>query len=147
MGGQLGSLVASELEGQPWVERIVGIDLDPPRRRLSQATFHLVEPADLVRTSAVVKELDPHVIVHLGVWEPDARVNARLAEHHTRLAAESVFSAGRRAPSLRHVVLRSGIEVYGRGGDRPDRPDENTPLAPTSQYGSMLMHLEHAADR
>jgi len=147
MGGQLGSLVASELERQPWVERIVGIDLDPPRRRLSQATFHLVEPADLVRTSAVVKELDPHVIVHLGVWEPDARVNARLAEHHTRLAAESVFSAGRRAPSLRHVVLRSGIEVYGRGGDRPDRPDENTPLAPTSQYGRMLMHLEHAADR
>lgn len=147
MGGQLGSLVASELEKQPWVDRIVGIDADPPRRRLSRASFHLIDPADMVRTAAVVKELDPHLIVHLGVWEPDARVNSRLAERHTRQAADSVFSAGRRAPSLRHVVLRSGIEVYGRGSGRPDRPDESVVPSPTSQYGRMLMNLEHAADR
>ncbi|MBI5089810.1 MAG: hypothetical protein HZB15_13390, partial [Actinobacteria bacterium] len=56
MGGELGSLVASLLETQDWVGALMGIDVDPPRRRLRRAEFHRVEPAarerivDLVTT-------------------------------------------------------------------------------------------------
>jgi len=146
MGGQLGSLVAAELEKEPWVGSIVGVDADPPRRRLSRSSFHLIEPGDSARTRDVIAALDPHVLVHLAVWEPDARVNPTLAERHTREAADSIFSAARECPSLQHVVLRSGIEVYGRGGHRPDIPDETTPTAPTSQYGRMLVQVERSAD-
>ena len=52
MGGQLGSLVAAELEKESWVGTIVGIDADPPRRRLSRSSFHLIEPSDAARTRA-----------------------------------------------------------------------------------------------
>lgn len=145
MGGQLGSLVAAELEKESWVGDIVGIDADPPRRRLSRSSFHLIEPSDAARTRDVIEELDPHVLVHLAVWEPDARVNPKLAERHTRDAAHSIFSAARECPSLQHVVLRSGIEVYGRGGHRVDVPDETAPTAPTSQYGRMLVQVERSA--
>lgn len=145
MGGQLGSLVAAELEKESWVGRIVGIDADPPRRRLSRSSFHLIEPSDAERTRDVIEELDPHVLIHLAVWEPDARVNPPLAERHTREAASSIFSAARECPSLQHVVLRSGIEVYGRGGHRVDVPDETAPTAPTSQYGRMLVQVERSA--
>lgn len=147
MGSQLGSLVARELEQQPWVDSVVGLDTDPPRRRLERAEFHRVEPADALGTAALVRDVDPHTIVHLGVWEPDARANPSHAEVLTQQSAESVFSAAKRTKSLQHVVLRSGIEVYGRGGDRPKVPDESTSMRPTSQYGRMLMYLEHAADR
>lgn len=145
MGGQLGSLVAAELEKEPWVGSIVGIDADPPRRRLHRSEFHLIEPNDAARTRAVIEALDPHVLIHLAVWEPDARVNPALAERHTREAAHSIFSAARECPSLQHVVLRSGVEVYGRGGHRPDVPNEETPTAPTSQYGRMLVQVERSA--
>jgi len=145
MGGQLGSLVAAELEKESWVGTIVGIDADPPRRRLSRSSFHLIEPSDAARTRDVIEKLDPHVLIHLAVWEPDARVSPPLAERHTREAASSIFSAARECPSLQHVVLRSGIEVYGRGGHRVDVPDETASTAPTSQYGRMLVQVERSA--
>jgi UDP-glucose 4-epimerase len=145
MGSQLGSLVAREQES--WVDSVVGLDTDPPRRRLSRAEFHRIDPSDLLGTAALVRDVDPHTIVHLGVWEPDARANPKHAEVLTQQSAESVFTAAKRTSSLQHVILRSGIEVYGRGGDRPDLPDESAPMRPTSQYGRMLMYLEHAADR
>ena len=147
MGSQLGSLVASELEHESWISSIVGIDVDPPRRRLDRSGFHLVEPGDVVRTTSIVKDLNPHLIVHIGVWEPDARANPKKAELFTQQSAESVFVAARRAPALQHVILRSGLEVYGRGGGRESIPDETATMRPTSQYGRMLMYLEHAADR
>ena len=45
MGGELGSLVAAKLEAEPWVGALVGIDVDPPRRRLRKAEFHLLQPS------------------------------------------------------------------------------------------------------
>lgn len=147
MGSQLGSLVASQLENEPWVSTIVGIDADPPRRRLHRSTFHMIGPSDVVGTTNVVKDVNPHLIIHIGVWEPDARATPKHAEVLTQQSAESVFVAARRAPALQHVILRSGVEVYGRGGGRPDVPDETATMRPTSQFGRMLMYLEHAADR
>ena len=145
MGSQLGSLVAAELEEQSWVSELVGIDADPPRRRLTRSTFHRIDVEAVDRIEKVVGDFDPHVLIHIAVWEPDARANPKHAELFTRRAAQAVFSAARLAPSLEHVVLRSGLEVYGRGGHRPDVPDESSPTAPTSQYGRMLVELERLA--
>lgn len=145
MGGQLGSLVASEFERESWVGAITGIDADPPRRRLNRSEFHLVEAADAIRTAKIIKSFDPHVLVHLAVWEPDARTSPQNAERFTREAAHSVFGAASNGKSLTHVVLRSGLEVYGRGGSRSDLPDESSSTQPTSHYGRMLVELEEIA--
>lgn len=145
MGGQLGSLIASEMEKQPWVDSITGIDSDPPRRRLDRCEFHRIDAADADRTRRVIRDFDPHVLIHVAVWEPDARATPRHAEIFTRDAARSVFDAARTCRSLEHVVVRSGLEVYGRAGGRPDVPDEETPTAPTTLYGRMLVELEQNA--
>ncbi len=145
MGGQLGSLIASELEKESWVASITGIDADPPRRRLSRSEFHRIDAADAERTKTVIKALDPHVLIHVAVWEPDARATPRHAEAFTRDAAISVFNAAKSGRSLEHVVVRSGLEVYGRGGARPDIPGDDAPTSPTSLYGRMLVDLEERA--
>jgi len=145
MGGQLGSLVASELEKEPWVASITGIDADPPRRRLNRCEFHRVDAADAERTRTLVKAINPHVLIHLAVWEPDARATPRHAETFTRDAANSVFEAAKTCSALQHVVLRSGLEVYGRSGGRPDVPDDDAPTSPTTLYGRMLVELEDRA--
>ncbi len=145
MGGELGSLVAHLLEDEPWVGELSGIDVDPPRRRLRRATFHRVAPAQRDRIVQLVTEFDPHVLVHLAVWEPDARAGTAQARTFTREAATSFLGAAAECRSLTSIVVRSGIELYGRGRHALTRPDESVPAAPTSEYGRMLARLEAVA--
>lgn len=145
MGGELGSLVASLLEAEPWVGSILGIDVDPPRRRLRRSEFHLIDPTDRPRIVDVVTEFDPHVLIHVAVWEPDARAGAANAKRLTNAAATSIISAAAECPSLQAIVVRSGIEIYGRGRGSLTRPDEDSPTRPTSEYGRMVADIEATA--
>lgn len=145
MGGELGSLVASLLEAEPWVGSILGIDIDPPRRRLHRSEFHLIDPRDRGRIVDVVTRFDPHVLVHLAVWEPDARAGTTLAKRLTCDSATSIISAAAECRSLQAIVVRSGIEIYGRGRGALTRPDEDAPTHPTSEYGRMVAAIEATA--
>jgi UDP-glucose 4-epimerase len=145
MGGELGSLVAQQLEAEPWVGSLVGIDVDPPRRRLRLAEFHLLQPSQRERIVDVVTKFDPHVVINLSVWEPDARAGLAHARQFTADATLAVIGAAAECPALESLVVRSGIEVYGRGRNSPTRPDETAPLQPTSEYGHMLANIETQA--
>src|SRR3954454_11611809 len=145
MGGELGSLVASLLEGEAWVGPILGIDVDPPRRRLRRSEFHLIEPSNGDRILDLVARFDPHVLLHLAVWEPDARVGTNLAKRLTSEACTSIVGAAAEARSIESIIVRSGIEIYGRGRGSQSCPDEDTPISPSSAYGRMLAEVESTA--
>ena len=145
MGGELGSLTSSLLEAQPWVGSLMGIDVDPPRRRLKRAEFHRIEPSDRDRIVDVVTTFDPHVLIHLAVWEPDARAGLAHARQFTHDATAAFLGAAAECRSLQRIVVRSGIEVYGRYRNAPTRPTEQSPLHPTSDYGRMLHSLEETS--
>jgi UDP-glucose 4-epimerase len=145
MGGELGSLTSSLLEAQPWVGSLMGIDVDPPRRRLKRAEFHRIEPSDRDRIVDVVTTFDPHVMIHLAVWEPDARAGLAHARQFTHDATAAFLGAAAECRSLQRIVVRSGIEVYGRYRNAPTRPTEQSPLHPTSDYGRMLHSLEETS--
>ncbi len=77
----------------------------------------------------IVRDFDPHVVVHLGVYEPNARAGPRLAAELNELGSLHVLGAAAECPSLERIVVRSGIEVYGRrrgaghrGPTSPSRP-------------------------
>ncbi len=145
MGGHLGSLVTSMLEATDGVGDVVGIDSDPPRRRLQRATFHRVDMRDRAQVVDRVLAFDPHLVVHLAVWEPDARAGTRAAGELTSAAADAVLGAAAECRSLERLVVRSGIEVYGRRRGSLTRPHESAPTDPTSTYGRALTHVEHTA--
>jgi UDP-glucose 4-epimerase len=145
MGGDLGSRVAVQLERQPWVGPLLGIDTDPPRRRLQRAEFHLAEPGDHDRILDLVTRFDPHVIIHLSVWEPFSRAAPRTARARTADAARSILGAAAESQALESMVVRSGVEVYGRARGAPTRPDESSELAPTCEFGQTLAGLEQTA--
>lgn len=145
MGGELGSLVAAKLEAEPWVGSLVGIDVDPPRRRLRMAEFHLLQPSQRERIVDVVTKFNPHVVINLSVWEPDARAGLVHARQFTADATTAVIGAAAECPALEGMVVRSGVEVYGRNHQAPTRPDETAPLQPTSEYGRMLADIERQA--
>lgn len=142
MGSELGSLVAVKLEAEPWVGSLVGIDSDPPRRRLRKAEFHLIAPSQRDRIVDVVTAFNPHVLINISVWEPDARAGLRDARAFTADSAVAIIGAAAECPALESFVTRSGIEVYGRARGTGTRPDESAPVHPTSEFGKMLANLE-----
>lgn len=144
MGGQLGTLVTRRLEKRSDVDAIVGVDMDPPRRRLHRAEFHWIRPGDRTTLDRVVKDLDPTVVMHLGQYEPHARLVPRRADGASRLATSALLTALADAPSLESIVIRSGIEVYGRGRGAAMCPDESALPEPTSGFGRRLLATEDA---
>jgi UDP-glucose 4-epimerase len=133
------------LEARPDVDEVVGCDFAPPRRRLHRATFTRTHPEDRDRLTEYVTEMAPDAVAHMGVYEPDARMPPKEAARATETCTVAALGAAARAGRLRRVALRSGLEVYGRGSKHPKLPDERAPLAPTTEYGRMLLDVEAMA--
>lgn len=145
MGGELGTRVANLLEADETVTEILGMDLFPPRRRIFRSEFHRVEPTDRRKAVHLVRDFDPELVLHLGVFEPHSRTSPNEARRGTAASAVSVLGAAAKCPSLRSIVVRSGIEVYGRARGAPTRPDESMGINPTSPFGQSLAHVEQVA--
>ena len=145
MGGELGTRVAQVLEAKRTVDEIVGTDFDPPRRRIRRVDFHRVDPRSEERLADLVREVDPTVLVHLGVYEPDARSSPAAASDMTAACTRAVLRAAGRSGSLERIVVRSGVEVYGRRRGSPLRPDESVAPDPTSPFGRSLLEVEDLA--
>jgi UDP-glucose 4-epimerase len=145
MGGELGTRVTNLLEADERIEALVGVDIDPPRGRIPRARFHRVDPRDRARTVAVVRDLEPTAVVHLGVYEPGARVTGRTAASLSEASALVALGAAAQCPSLDRIVVRSGIEVYGRPRGGPQRPDETVHPRPTTPWGRTLARVEEVA--
>jgi UDP-glucose 4-epimerase len=58
-----------------------------------------------------------------------------------------VLGAALECPSLEHVVVRSGIEIYGRRRGAPQRPAVDAPLAPSCQFGRDQLAIETLAEQ
>jgi UDP-glucose 4-epimerase len=146
MGSELGTRVAALLEELPWAGEIVGVDIDPPRGRLRRAIFHRIDPRERRRMVDLLSRVDPQIVLHLGVDEPNARATPSSAAARTEASAVAVLGAAAEASSLEAVVVRSGIEVYGRGAHAPTRPDEAVLARPTTAFGRSLATVEALAD-
>ena len=145
MAGELGTRVAQLLEADRRIHDLVGTDFDPPRRRLHRVDFHRIDPRREERLAALVRELDPTVVVHLGVYEPDARCSPAAAAEMSGACTRAVMPTAAGSSSLERIVARSGIEVYGRRRGSPLRPDESVAPDPTSPFGRLLLDAEGVA--
>jgi UDP-glucose 4-epimerase len=145
MGGGLGTRVTNLIEADERVDEILGVDIDPPRRRLHRAEFRRVDPRDRRKLVKIVRDFEPTAVVHLGVYEPNARCGPALARVLTHQCTVNALGAAAESPLLDRIVVRSGTEVYGRARGAPSRPDEATTPDPTSPFGRSMLEVENAA--
>ena len=145
MGAEIGTRVTNLLEADERVDDILGVDIDPPRRRLYRAEFRRIDPRDRRKLVRVVRDFEPTAVVHLGVYEPNARSGPALARELTHHFTVTGLGAAAESAELDRIVVRSGIEIYGRASNAPTRPDESTVPAPTSPFGRSLLEVERAA--
>ena len=141
MGGELGTRLAVQLGADPSVEAVMGLDIDPPRRR-HPAEFHRVDPRDRDTTVRLVKAFRPTALVHLGVYEPYARSSPRSAAERTAAGTLGAVAAAVDAGRLDRIVVRSGLEIYGRRRGSVVRPDEEVRPDPTTPFGHQLQQVE-----
>jgi UDP-glucose 4-epimerase len=144
LGGELGTQIAQLLEGRDDVGEIVGCDLVPPRRRLRRSTFVRIDPARRERLRDFVLDFAPTHVVHVGVYEPASRLTPAQAARTTEVVTATALPAAARAGALESVVVRSGLEVYGRPR-RASVPDESVPPWPGSPFGTSLLRAEAIA--
>jgi UDP-glucose 4-epimerase len=145
-GGELGTRLANLLEADPTVTDLMGFDLYPPRRRIYRVAFHRVDPRDRRKTVRLVREFDPEIVLHAGVYEPNARTDPTTARLSTAAGAVSVLGAATSCPSLQGIVVLSRIEIYGRRRGSATRPDESVEIDPTTPFGLSLAHMEQVAN-
>ena len=146
MGGELGSRVAALLEADRRVKALVGMDIFPPRRTLRPSTiFHIVDPRDRRKVVPIVRQFAPTAIVHLGVYEPDARSSPHVAAERTAVGTLAVLGAAADLGGLKSIVLRSGLEIYGRAHAGVTVPDEDVVPVPRSGFGRSLLEVERLA--
>lgn len=145
MGGEVGTRVANLLARDPRVDDILGIDIDPPRRRIDRAEFARIDPRDRRKLVRAVRDFEPNAVVHLGVYEPNARFGPELAATLTRAMTIGALGAAADSPSLERIVVRSGVEVYGRARGAATRPDESVEPRPTTPFGRSLLDVERVA--
>jgi UDP-glucose 4-epimerase len=145
VGAELGTRVASLLAADRRVSAVAGLDLTPPARQVPGLQFTEVEPRDRRRVLAAVRNFEPTAIVHLGVYEPDAWSSPRIARERTSANTLTVLGAAAELGSVDRIVVRSGIEVYGRARLAASMPDESVPPYPTTAFARSLLEVERLA--
>ena len=67
----------------------------------------------MVRTDGlrIVRDFEPTAVVHLGVYEPNARCGPGLARELTHHCTVNALGAAAESPNLDRIVVRSGIEI------------------------------------
>lgn len=143
-GGELGLRVSTLLAADPRITDLAGMDLVRARRKV-ESTFWVVDPQDRHRVVPLVQRYQPDAIVHLGVYEPDARSSPAEARLRTSTGTLAVLGAAAEVGNLQRIVVRSGLEVYGRARHSPSVPDESVVPHPTSAFGRSLLEVERLA--
>ena len=145
VSGELGTRIAAALSTDRRVRALAGLDLAPPGRAVRSLQFTEVEPRDRRRVLAAVRAFEPTAIVHLGVYEPEAWSSPRIAQERTSANTLTVLGAAAELGSLDRIVVRSGIEVYGRARRAASMPDESVPPNPTTAFARSLLEVERLA--
>jgi GDP-4-dehydro-6-deoxy-D-mannose reductase len=123
--------------------QIVGLsrggDWGPVWKRLAgQIELRRCDLCDRAQIEAVLRDVKPGRVFHLAGYahvgrslsEPDAAWNGNLT------ATRTLYDAVERSGSQPRILFVGSGLVYGQADDPTQAPDENSPLRPTTPYGS-----------
>jgi UDP-glucose 4-epimerase len=114
----LGRRFARQLAAAPGVERVVGVDISPPRGDLGAVSFARADIRNPVIAKVIVREL-VDTVVHLGVLPPASVGSTTAAKELNVIGTMQLLAACQQSPDLEHFVLKSSTSVYGSSSRDP----------------------------
>ncbi|WP_110207852.1 NAD-dependent epimerase/dehydratase family protein [Nocardioides daejeonensis] len=104
---------AKNIADDPAVDRVIGVDIVPPRGDIGAVSFVRADIRTPVIAKIIVKE-DVDTVVHMSVIATPGDVGGRATMKELNvIGTMQLLAACQRAPGLRHLVVKSTSTVYG----------------------------------
>jgi UDP-glucose 4-epimerase len=112
VSGDLAAHHARELMAEPTVDKVVGIDVVPPRRDLGGVKFVRADiRSPVVGKVLAVEEID--TVVHLALQSSPRPGSSTSVKETNVIGTMQLLAACQRASQVRRLVLKSSAAVYG----------------------------------
>jgi UDP-glucose 4-epimerase len=140
LGGRFARRIAADAE----VDRVIGVDVVPPRRDLGAVRFVRADIRNPVIAKVIAGE-DVDTVVHASVVASARNVGGRLSmKEHNVIGTMQLLAACQRAPGLQRLVVKSSAEVYGASPRDPAMftEDMSARRQPRGGYGKDVLEVE-----
>lgn len=115
LGGRFARLVATA----PSVDRVIGVDVVPPRGDMTGVRFIRADIRNPVITKVIAGE-EVDTVVHMSVVATPASAGGRTSMKELNvIGTMQLLAACQKAPSLKHLVVKSSTTVYGSSARDP----------------------------
>lgn len=138
---ELGGHLARRLASDASVDRVIGVDVTPPRSDLSSVRFVRADIRNPVIAKVIAGE-DVDTVVHTSVLASQG--SQSLTKEHNVIGTMQLLAACQRAPSIERLVVKSSAEVYGSTNRDPAMFTEDIPArrTPTSGFPKDVVEVE-----
>ena len=115
LGGRFARLVAAD----PSVDRVIGVDVVPPRGDMGDVRFIRADIRNPAITLVITGE-DVDTVVHMSVIATPGPAGGRTSmKEHNVIGTMQLLAACQKAPGLKHLVVKSSTSVYGSSSRDP----------------------------
>ena len=115
LGGRFARLLAAD----PSVDRVVGVDVVPPRGDMGDVRFIRADIRNPVITKVIAGE-DIDTVVHMSVSATPGTNGGRTSmKEFNVIGTMQLLAACQKAPGLKHLVVKSSTTVYGSSSRDP----------------------------
>ena len=108
---ELGRRFATALSTRPDVDRVVGVDVVPPRGDIARMQFVRADIRNPVIAKVIARE-DVDTVVHASVLPASAGGRSSMKEINV-IGTMQLLAACQRSSTMQHFVLKSHAAVYG----------------------------------
>ena len=140
LGGRLASLLTAE----PDVDRVIGVDVVPPRQDLGRVRFVRVDIRNPL-IARVITEEAVGTVVHMSVIATPHGAGGRIAMKEINvIGTMQLIAACQQAPTVRSLVVKSSSAVYGSSPRDPAMFSEDMEPRelPRSGFGKDSVEVE-----
>jgi UDP-glucose 4-epimerase len=144
VAGDLGRRFAAQLSRSPGVERVIGVDVVPPRGDLGETDFVRADIRNPVIAKVIVRER-VDTVVHASVAATVASAGGRSSSKELNvIGTMQLLAACQQAPDVRKLVLKSSAAFYGASHRDPALFTENMTAKrlPGSGYAKDVTEVE-----
>ena len=115
----LGRRFARAIAAEPGVRRVIGVDVVPPRGDIGDVSFVRADIRNPVIAKVIAKE-DVDTVVHMSVIATPGTAGGRNTMKELNvIGTMQLLAACQKAPSVRHLVVKSTTTVYGASSRDP----------------------------
>jgi UDP-glucose 4-epimerase len=144
VAGDLGRRFAAQLSRSPGVERVIGVDVVPPRGDLGETDFVRADIRNPVIAKVIVRER-VDTVVHASVAATATFAGGRSSSKELNvIGTMQLLAACQQAPDVRKLVLKSSAAFYGASHRDPALFTENMTAKrlPGSGYAKDVTEVE-----